>query len=53
LRQRKDVVNELDDGDLLTDLAHKALGGLNVDCTEGIFSIDKGQWSCRHQSDRQ
>jgi hypothetical protein len=33
------LVEELDDGDLLTDLVRKALGKLNVGRAEGIFSI--------------
>ena len=33
------LVDELDDGDLLTDLVRKALGKLNVGRAEGIFSI--------------
>ena len=33
------LVEELDDGDLLSDLVRKALGKLNVGRAEGIFSI--------------
>ena len=33
------LVDELEDGDLLTDLVHKTLGQIDVGRTEGIFSI--------------
>ena len=33
------LVDELDDGDLLSDLVRKAMGKLNIGRAEGIFSI--------------